>query len=79
MSLPSSPRPPDLPAPGPGEIKTEYAIQMHGGGYQTRWDSPKAEEIYPLAQWISGERSNGHRVYRRRIAVVEDWVEVSEP
>lgn len=61
------------------EAVTEYATLMSGGGFHVRNGDPEIEEIYPLAQWIPNERRFGGRVYRRRVVVVEDWEEVSEP
>lgn len=61
------------------EPVTEYAVQMAGGGMHVRTSDPKVERIYPLAEWIRHSSGNGTRVYRRRVTVVEDWVEVTEP
>lgn len=43
-----------------------------------RPDGPEIELIYPLADWIAGERRMGARVYRRTVIVVEDWQEVTD-
>ena len=61
------------------EVVTEYGQLMSGGGYHIRWDDPECERIYPLAQWISNQVRNGGTVARRRVIVVEDWAEVTEP
>jgi hypothetical protein len=37
-----------------GELVTEHAIEMSGGGMHVRWNDPECERIYPLAQWIPG-------------------------
>jgi hypothetical protein len=61
-----------------GEV-TEYGIIMSGGGFQVRNPDPLIERIYPVAQWIAHERENTHKVYRRRVRVIEDWQEVDAP
>jgi hypothetical protein len=57
---------------------TEYGILMRGGGFHVRNASPEVEAIYPLAQWIPGNRLHGGHVYRRRIVVIEDWAEIDD-
>jgi hypothetical protein len=43
-----------------------------------RKSHPELERIYPLEQWIDGQvRVNRARVYRRRVIVVDDGVEVA--
>lgn len=61
------------PVPAPGEIVTEHAVMMSGGGYHVRNSEPYVEEIYPLAKWIASEQRFGGKVYRRKVIVVEDW------
>lgn len=61
-----------------GEPVTEYGILMSGGGFHIRSDDPEVEKIYPLAQWLPRQRRFGGHVYRRRVVVVEDWVEVGD-
>jgi hypothetical protein len=58
-----------------GEVVTEYGVPYKSGDVKIRSNEPDVEEVYPLAQWI------GHHapVLRRRIIVVEDWTEVTEP
>lgn len=63
----------------PGEEVTEYGQLMSGGGYSIRWDDPEMEEIYPVAKWIEHNRRHGGRVFRRKIIIVEDWIEVKKP
>lgn len=57
------------------ELIVEHAVEMSGGGMHVRWEG--AEKEYPLSQWIPAKRRCGGKVYRRKILVVEDWVEVS--
>ena len=59
------------------EPVVEYAQMMSGGGYQIRCDDPEVEDIYPTPQWVAAQIRLGGHVYRRRIIVVEDWVELS--
>ena len=54
----------------------EYGVLMSGGGFQIRNDHPEIERIFPLADWIKAERRANHKVYRRVVVVVVDWVEV---
>lgn len=54
---------------------TEHAQEMSGGGMHIRADG--LERVYPLAEWIEHSQRDGGRVWRRRIQVIEDWVEVS--
>ena len=58
---------------------TEYAELMSGGGMHVRNDDPEVERIYPLAEWLPAARRFGGHVYRRRIVILEDWEEVTEP
>jgi len=44
-----------------------------------RNDDPEVERIYPLAEWLPAARRFGGHVYRRRIVILEDWEEVTEP
>jgi hypothetical protein len=62
----------DLENPG----KVEYGILMSGGGYQIRNGHPEIERIYPVAEWIAGEKRTGGHVFWRRVIVVEDWAEL---
>lgn len=59
-----------------GPVVTEHAQLMSGGGYHVWNTEPYIEEIYPLAKKIEHGQRFGGRVYRRRVIVVEDWVEV---
>jgi hypothetical protein len=59
-----------------GDEVTEYAIGIRGGDKQVRNPHPEIERIYPLRQWIPDHQRFGGKVYRRRVIVVEDWVEV---
>lgn len=61
------------------EPVTEYGQLMPGGGYHVRNPSPRIESMYPVADWIADERKHGRFVARRRVVVVEDWIEVLEP
>jgi hypothetical protein len=65
----------DLENPG----RVEYGLLMSGGGFHIRSDSPEVERIYPAAEWAAGEMRNGGHVYRRRVVVVEEWVELRHP
>lgn len=66
-----------------GDVVTEYGQIMLGddgcGGYLVRNPSPRIEREYPVADWIADERQQGRFVARRRLVVVEDWIEVTEP
>lgn len=58
----------------------EYGTVMSGGGVQTRPTDPALERVAPLAEWIHLQRTvNQSRVVRRRIIVIDDWEEVTEP
>ena len=57
-------------------VVTEYGLLMSSGGFLTFNTSPEVEKIYPTDQKIANEIRTGGHVYRRRIAVVEDWEEV---
>lgn len=61
------------------EVVTEYALLMSGGSMQVRNPDPEIERIYPVALWIEHEARLTHHVYRRRVIVVSDWEEVTEP
>lgn len=58
---------------------TEYGQLMSGGGVHVRNPHPEIERVSPLAEWITANRRFGGKVLRRRVIVVEDWVEVTEP
>lgn len=58
------------------EILVEHAVLMAGGDMCVRNTDPLIERVYPLALWIEG-RQRSARVFRRRVVVVEDWVEVA--
>jgi hypothetical protein len=66
-----------------GEISsatTEYGVIMSGGGVQVRPNDPVLDRHVPLDQWIDAERNvNRTRVVRRRVIVIDDWEEVTEP
>lgn len=55
----------------------EHAILYAGGSMLVRPNDPEVERIYPLTEWIHGERRSGGKVYRRTVVVVEDWQEVT--
>ena len=58
---------------------TEHANLMTDGSHCVRpseAEVPGLERIYPLEQWIQGHQRHGGKVYRRKVVVVEDWVEV---
>lgn len=57
---------------------TEYGQQMSGGGFHVRVTGPDYERYYPLADWIEHKVRDGN-CWRRRVVVVEDWTEVTEP
>lgn len=61
------------------EPVTEYALLMSGGGFHVRATDPEIERIYPVAEWIEHQTQVGRHVFRRRLVVVEDWAEVTEP
>ena len=58
------------------EPVTEYGQQMSGGGFHVRVNDPAVDQVYPLADWIKHHVGN---CWRRRVVVVEDWTEVTEP
>lgn len=64
---------------GAGETAVEYANEMSGGGLHVWNTEPDILEIYPLADKIRHGLRHGGKVYRRRVIVVEDWEEVTEP
>ena|SRR6202044_4269051 len=68
----------DLENPGafPREIVTEHGLLMSGGGYQIRPTHLEIERIYPLAEWIAGQKRMGAHVFSRRIIVMEEWTEL---
>jgi hypothetical protein len=67
------------PAAPPPEPVTEYGIAYSCGGYLTIKDSPELEAVWPLADRISAQLRTGGHVYRRRLILVDDWEEISEP
>jgi hypothetical protein len=59
------------------EVVTEHAVLFSDGSMCVRKSHPDLDRIYPLAQWMDGQiRVNRAHVYRRRVIVVDDWVEV---
>jgi hypothetical protein len=77
----TTPGRPDRSGLGPplaGEVVIEHAVLFSDGSMCVRKSHPELERIYPLEQWIDGQvRVNRARVYRRRVIVVDDWVEVA--
>ena len=63
--------------PDGGEVITEHAVRMTSGDVCVRNPHPDIERIYPLGVWIEGQQRST-RVFRRRVIVVEDWVDVSD-
>jgi len=61
---------------GVGEV-AEYGLLMSGGGVHIRCDDPEVERIYPTRQWAGNEIRTGGHVYRRRIILIEDRVELA--
>jgi hypothetical protein len=59
-------------------IVTEHATEMTSGEMRVRCADPAVQRVYPLAQWIKDQQQE-RKVYRRRVIVVEDWVEVPKP
>jgi hypothetical protein len=55
---------------------TEHAEQFTSGAMLVRNPAAEVERVYPLDQWIKDQQRNGGRIWRRRIQVIEDWVEV---
>jgi hypothetical protein len=60
-------------------VVTEYGTQYKGGDRDVWNTEPHVERAYPLAKRIEEALLNGAKVYRRRVIVVQDWAEVSEP
>lgn len=59
-----------------GTVITEYA-QLDRNGVFLLWDAdPAAGNRFPLARRIKLARSYGGLVFRRRVAVIEDWEEI---
>ena len=54
-------------------ILIEHAIDMTSGMLVR---TSGLERVYPLAEWIKDQQHHGGRVWRRRIVIVEEWVEV---
>lgn len=63
--------------PADGEMITEYGVLMSGGGVHVRNQAAYVEDIYPLADWLEGQKREGATVLRRKVIVVEDWDEVA--
>lgn len=59
-----------------GKEITEHAIEMSSGDMCVRSTDADLDRIYPLDKWIEIKVRNGQKVYRRRVILVEDWVEV---
>jgi hypothetical protein len=57
-------------------VVTEYGVIRKGGDHVVWNTEPAVEAAYPLAKRIANEVRNGGEVYRRRVIVVDDWVEV---
>jgi hypothetical protein len=60
------------------EDVTEHGVQMTGGGFHVRVNDPAVDRVYPLSAWIEHRVLEGN-CWRRRVVVVEDWTEVTEP
>ena len=52
----------------------DYAAYNLDGGLEVRTTHPG--DLYPAEQWARDQQGLGSRVLRRRIIVVEDWVEM---
>ena len=64
--------------PDGGEVVTEHAVRMTDGSMCVRNQHPAVARIWPLSMWIRSQiEVNRTRVYRRRVIVVDDWVEVT--
>lgn len=59
----------------PGDVLEEYG-ELLAGAITTR--HPQENDQASRAEWIAAKRAYGIPVYRRRVIVVEDWVEVTE-
>jgi hypothetical protein len=57
-------------------VTTEYAEEFKSGAMLVRWSDPELERVAPLGRWIETQRKFGGHVHRRKIIVVEDWIEV---
>lgn len=57
------------------EIVTEYGIPYKSGDVQVRARGEHVERAWPLAEWIAYQGT----VLRRKVIIVQDWEEVSEP
>ena len=62
-----------------GKPVTEYGLLMSDGGFHVRNPDPAIERLYPVAEWIKHQRRTGGHVYRRRVVVVEQWIEITQP
>lgn len=58
----------------PSGTEVEYAQPLAGGGAQVRAEG--FADTYPVDQWISDVKACGGYIIRRKIIVVEDWVDV---
>jgi hypothetical protein len=56
----------------------EYGQLMSGGGVHVWNLRPELLEIYSLERRIEQGRRFGGRVMRRRVIVLDEWVEVGE-
>jgi len=61
------------------EPVTEHGILMSDGGFHVRNPAPEIERIFPAAEWIQHLIRSGAHVYRRRVIVVEEWIEIKSP
>lgn len=60
-------------------VVTEYGTRYKSGEHQVWNTAPIFGKAYPLAEMIAERVSNGGKVYRRRLIVVDDWAEVDAP
>ena len=58
------------------EEKEEYASMYTSGNMLVFTDDEVVEEIYPLKDRVKRAQLEGQKVYKRKIQVIEDWVEV---
>lgn len=57
-----------------GKEVIEYAARNQDGDWQIR--TTRSGEFYPAGRWAQDQQALGARVLRRRVIVLEDWIEI---
>ena len=58
---------------------TEHALVYAGGMKLVRPNDRAVDAIYPTDDWIAAQVRMGATVVQRKIIVVSDWEEVTQP